>query len=247
MEAIAAVCSVDLEAQPLLRRLGGTKSRTVGFRKCHSRRLGDQKAFVLVGGMGKTNAAQALTALLEREKVSAVVGFGVGGAYLNAGPEVGEVAIASSEHYGDEGVETPNGWLSCEGIGIPLVVGERASYYNSFPIDPLIFDRLPDILRENSRPFRFGAFVTVSCCSGSAERGSSIAARFNAICESMEGAAYAHIATLYGIPYLEVRGISNRVTDRNLADWRLDEGAEAAAEVVERIIRAWSTLTASVG
>jgi futalosine hydrolase len=35
----------------------------------------------------------------------------------------------------------------------------------------------------------------------------------------MEGAAVAQIAALYGIPMLEVRGISNMVEDRDLRRW----------------------------
>jgi nucleoside phosphorylase len=46
----------------------------------------------------------------------------------------------------------------------------------------------------------------------------------------MEGAAVAHVAHLHRIPVGEVRGISNIVTDRNTASWRLQEAAQAAQE-----------------
>jgi futalosine hydrolase len=48
----------------------------------------------------------------------------------------------------------------------------------------------------------------------------------------MEGAAYAHVAAIYDLPYIEVRGISNLVTDRELEGWRLRDAAEAAAHAV---------------
>jgi futalosine hydrolase len=66
--------------------------------------------------------------------------------------------------------------------------------------------------------------------------GDELHARFDALCESMEGAAAAQICALYGIPFLEVRGISNLVEDRNRAAWRLAEAAGAAHRVVLRLL-----------
>jgi futalosine hydrolase len=85
-----------------------------------------------------------------------------------------------------------------------------------------------------------GPFVTVSTCSGTAARGAVLERRFGAICETMEGAAYAHVARLYGVPYLEVRGISNLVEDRDVAVWRLQEAARAAADAVATIVSRWA-------
>ena len=44
---------------------------------------------------------------------------------------------------------------------------------------------------------------------------------------------YAHVAALHNLPYLELRGISNLVEDRDLSRWRLNEAAvNVAASVV---------------
>ena len=64
-------------------------------------------------------------------------------------------------------------------------------------------------------------------------------ARFSAIAESMEGAAYAHVAALYDIPFVEVRGISNLVEDRDLSRWKLADAAAVAARAVEQIVACW--------
>ena len=37
----------------------------------------------------------------------------------------------------------------------------------------------------------------------------------------MEGAAAAHLCRLYGVPFLELRGISNQVEDRQVEQWNL--------------------------
>ena len=85
-------------------------------------------------------------------------------------------------------------------------------------------------------PCRRGKFVTVSSCSGTASRGEELWRRHRALCENMEGAAAAHVALLWGVDCLEVRGISNMVEDRNPASWEIDRAAEAAQRFVLKFI-----------
>jgi futalosine hydrolase len=239
MDPIVLICAAPLEAKPMLERLAVIERLSVTRREAYRGRLQGLPVVLLVGGMGKTNAAHALTALLERERVRGVLGFGVAGAYAGSALKVGEIALATSEHYGDEGVETPRGWISCEGIGIPLATRAGADLFNDFPVDRPGLDRATEVLADAGIHYVSGPFVTVSSCSGTAARGDVLAARFGAICESMEGAAYAHVALLYDLPFLEVRGVSNPVEDRDLSRWRLDAGAEAAAEAAHRVACAW--------
>lgn len=198
--------------------------------------LGGREILLVTGGMGKTNAAQALTALLERHEAEAVVGFGVGGAYPSSGLEVADVALAAAEIYADEGVVTPDGWIPTNSIGIPLARVAAGELYNEFPVDAPRLAAAADALRAAGIRTSTGAFATVSTCSGTSVRGAEIADRHAAVCETMEGAAYAHVAALYGLPFLEVRGISNLVEDRDLSTWRLAEAAESAARALEIIV-----------
>jgi futalosine hydrolase len=55
----------------------------------------------------------------------------------------------------------------------------------------------------------------------------------------MEGAAVAQVAALHDIPWLEVRGISNIVEDRDLKKWNIPLAAEAAQKAVARILKGW--------
>lgn len=236
MHPFVLICAVDLEARPLIARIEGLESFIIGRRSAYRGLLADREVVVIPGGMGKTNAAQSLTAVLEQHSAAGIVGFGVGGAYVGAGPEPGEIAVATAQYYGDEGVATPDGWLSCEGIGIPLLEGEAARYFNRFPVDDAGVLKVMEVLPNAMA----GPFVTVSTCSGTTERGAELAARFAAICETMEGAAFAHVAALYGIPYQEVRGISNLVEDRDRSRWRLAEAAEAASGAVVSVLAAWN-------
>ncbi len=239
---LALVCSVALEAEPVLAALGDARPVVVGRRAAVEGRAGGQPVIVIPGGMGKTNAAQALTALLETRGASGVIDFGVGGAYPGSGLQPGGVALATAEIYGDEGVAAPAGWLTTEEIGIPLLQTEGVRSFNDFPIDPALTASALRALRAAGVSATTGPFVTVSCCSGTAARGEEIARRFGAVCESMEGAACAHVAALYGVPFLELRGVSNLVEDRDLTRWKLRDAARAAAEGVVVLARAWRHL-----
>jgi futalosine hydrolase len=231
------VCSVRLEMEPILRQMADlveiAHSRLSAWRGT----LADYPVLAVVAGMGKTNAARATTAVLERFRVDRVIGFGVAGAYPGSGLDVGGLGLATREHYGDEGVLTRDGWRGCEEIGIPLLTTAEAQHFNDFPVDTGWLDAGLSALRAAGTACVSGPFVTVSTCSGTRARGDELARRFDAICETMEGAAYAHVAALYGLPFLEIRGISNLVEDRNLAGWRLPEAAAAAAGALPHLVQ----------
>jgi futalosine hydrolase len=246
MAVLALICSVDLEAAPLRERMRGTRSLVVGRRPATAGALGDTPVVLLAGGMGKTNAAQAATALLETTAVAGVVSFGVGGAFVGSGLQPGDVALATGEIYGDEGVDTPGGWISTESIGIPLVehAGGRRCF-NEFTLAAGLVEGAARALADQQIVVRTGPFVTVSCCSGTLARGAELERRFGALCETMEGAAVAHVCTLYEVPFLELRGISNLVTDRDLSSWRLREAADAAARAAAVVAGAWPSLNSN--
>lgn len=236
---LGLVCSVALEAEPILPFLVRSHEVWIGRKAGWRGELAGIPVILLPAGIGKANAAHGLTALLEREPVRGVIGFGVGGAYAGAGLGVGEVALASAEMYGDEGVEAPGGWLSTEGIGIPLLERGESRQFNEFPLDRARVAQAHAALEGGGIRVHAGPFVTVSCCSGTAARGAELSERFAGVCENMEGAAMAHVAALYEVPFLEVRGISNPVEDRDLSRWRLREAAESAGRAVRILVRTW--------
>jgi len=234
---LALVCSVPFECERLRAALDGVEDVLVGRKPGWAGRLDGSDVILLPGGMGKTNAAHALTALLETRAVSGVIGFGIGGAYPGSGMEIGSIALATSAIYGDEGVEAPDGWISTEAIGIPLWRAEGTPRFNDFPLDAALVESARAALEHAGMNVRTGPFVTVSACSGTGALGRERAARFGAVCEGMEGAALAHVAAIYQVPFLELRAVSNHVEDRDMSRWRIREAAEAAEAAVRVVAR----------
>lgn len=72
---------------------------------------------------------------------------------------------------------------------------------------------------------------------GTSENGKLMRRRFDGICENMEGAAAAHICAMYGVPMVEVRGISNIIEDRDLKKWEINRAALNCNKVVMELVR----------
>jgi futalosine hydrolase len=237
---LALVCSVPFECERLRGALTGAAETRIGRKPAWTAELDGVPVVLLAGGMGKTNAAHALTALLETQPVRGVIGFGIGGAYPGSGLDVGGIALATRAVYGDEGVQAPGGWMSTEGIGIPLWRDGESAVFNDFALDGTRVEHARAVLASSGYVVRTGPFVTVSCCSGTAALGMEMARRVpGALCEGMEGAALAHVAAIYEVPLLELRAVSNLVEDRDMSRWRIRDAAEAAQEAVRVLVRAW--------
>lgn len=187
-------------------------------------------------GAGKVNAAHSATLLLENYDIEKLVLFGIGGAYERSGLDIGDIAIAETENYGEEGVITSDGWKPVDFIGIPLLKKEK-EYYNSYPMDPDLRGQAAFASKNCGFNVRSGNFITVSTCSGTQLAGEFLRKRFNGLCENMEGAAVAHICTMYDIPMVEVRGISNIIEDRDMNRWDIEKAAANCNKTVLELIR----------
>src|SRR5659263_414145 len=185
-------------------------------------------------GIGKVNAAHTVTLLLEEQKPDILLLFGIGGAYAKTG--IGDVVIAESENYGEEGVMTPAGWKPMESIGLPLLKNDL-EYFNTFAMDGKLSQLAIKASKDIGLKVHSGNFITVSQCSGTRKIGEIIRERFNGICENMEGAAVAHICAKYGVPIIEIRGISNIIEDRDLTKWNIPLAVSNCSKAVNEVIR----------
>lgn len=240
---IALLAALPLETELLRRRLAPCEVRDCSGFELYRGRLFGQALSMLHCGVGKANAAAAATTLLLGGGAEAVLLLGCGGAYPESGLAVGDLVLATEEVYGDEGVQTADGFLDMASLGFSLVQHGRERYYNRFPLDPLLLERARPLLEgfcaDSGNRFACGPCVTVSTCSGTAAAGEILARRTGGLCENMEGAAVAQVCARFGVPLLELRGISNLVEDRDLSRWNLPAGAAAAQEGALALLEFW--------
>ncbi len=229
---IAIVAAVSAETALLRKSLSPCEVRRCGARELFLGSLFGQKVALLHSGIGKINAASAVTALLETIKPEAVIVTGCAGAYPGSSLEVGDLALASEEILADEGVITPQGFTDFAALGFPLLEHGGPLMEQRFPADPHLSASARPLIEaaviKAGAKLATGPFVTVSTCSGTDQAAQAMVERTGGICENMEGAAVAQICRLYEVPFFELRGISNRVENRDLDRWDLPAGAKIA-------------------
>ncbi len=239
---IALLCSVSAEAELLLSKTSVTGTTTLGSKSVIEGVLSNQRIVLCVGGMGKVNVAHAATLMISNFDPRVLVVFGVGGAYHSSGATVGDIALASEEIAGDEGVLTSEGFKDTEFIGVALVRSDHARRYNRFPVSVGHLRKAQQALSRTQAcapPVHTGTFITVSMCTGTSHRAKELEERYHGLCENMEGAAVAQVAELHGLPWLEVRGISNIVEARDLGKWDIQTAAVAVQMAVQQILEGW--------
>lgn len=220
-KTLGMIVAVPLEVDIIARSLKGARGKSPGGLTWHTGRLGRFETVSVVSGIGKTNAAHAATVLIRNFSPSLVVNFGIGGSYPSLGLKLGDIAVASKEVYADEGVLLKGGFRTLQLIDIPLFKTGRRRYFNEFPVDAGLSGQMMEAARVGGFRAREGIFATVSTCTGTRERAEELSKRFDAICENMEGAAVAHNCLIYGIPFVEVRGISNIAQQRDTSKWEV--------------------------
>lgn len=231
MPNIALITPTSVESDDIRRKIKPSPDQKQGV--LSKGYLHDNPVIFSHCGVGKVNAAHSTTIILEKEKIDILIHFGIAGAYSTA--SVGDIAVAKSENYGEEGVMTCEGWRSMEFTGFPLL--KKGEFFNTFRTDRKLC-QLAVITSKNCGLNTFsGHFITVSQCSGTRKSGEIIRKRFNGLCENMEGAAVAHICAIYGIPMIEVRGISNMVEDRDMKKWNIPLAVSNCNKVVSELVR----------
>ena len=185
-------------------------------------------------GVGKVNAAHSTTLILENNEIDFLLLFGIAGAYSDAA--IGDVVVAESENYGEEGVMTGEGWKPMDFTGFTLVKN-KIEYFNTFLMDRKLLKLAINASKDIGLNTHAGHFITVSQCSGTRISGDIMQKRFNGLCENMEGAAVAHICSMYSIPVIEIRGISNIIEDRDMKKWNIPLAVSNCNKAVSELVR----------
>jgi futalosine hydrolase len=235
LKTIVVTAATIAELSLLAEEMGAVAKRIRGVPGIYEKIFPEKRVILAETGMGKVNAALSTVSLVCACNPDLLVNTGCAGAYEESGLSVGDLALACTEIYGDEGVQTLTGWQPLDYIGIPLVEIGGKRYFNEIPLAFSPAEKALRFAEMCGTGLMKGRFVTVSTCSGTSARGAELAGRYKAICENMEGAALAHVALCYGLECLEIRGVSNMVENRDLSRWDIGK----AAENVQRFILAF--------
>ena len=78
--------------------------------------------------------------------------------------------------------------------------------------------------------------ITVNTAHGHERSIAAVVERLHPQVESMEGAAFMYACLMHGVPFAQIRAVSNVVERRNRSAWKVQEAIEALAVAVAEIV-----------
>ena len=222
---ILFAAATPFEIQPLLNYLNKKfiPSGHFAFQK------GEMEASVLVTGVGLPLMAYGMGKVLAGKEVHLAINAGIAGA-LNRGLQIGDVVQVASERFADLGVqEASGGFTDVHELG--LIEANEGPFAEG------------KLVNEAASQFAFlpaAQGISVNKVHGYPPDIEAIRAKYpEAEVESMEGAAFFYACLSEGIPFLEIRAISNYVEARNRENWDIPLAIERLNGVLVELVESF--------
>ncbi|SBV28441.1 futalosine hydrolase [Micromonospora krabiensis] len=190
--------------------------------------VADPTVTVAPVGVGPAVAGAATARLLALAEAAgrpyrAVVSAGVAGGFTDH-VAVGGTVLGTASIAADLGAESPEGFIPIDDLGMPPALLGTGSTVTADP-------ELLAALRATLPTATVGPVLTVTTVTGTAASTEALRRRHpEAVAEAMEGYGVAVAAAQAGLPFAELRTISNPVGPRDRDAWRLREALAALTE-----------------
>jgi futalosine hydrolase len=169
---------------------------------------------VITTGVGMVATAARCARALAQTRYDLALNLGVCGTF-DAALELGDVVHVVRDTMPELGAEDGDRFLTLGELGLvddgagPLLDGDLV---NAAPPANAVLAALPPVRG-----------ITVNTVHGNPQSIAAIVERLHPQVESMEGAAFMYACLLAGVPFAQVRAVSNRVERRHRSSWRMDE------------------------
>ena len=164
-----------------------------------------------ITGVGLMAATFSLTKVLLEKEYELVLQAGVAGSFVPAFPP-GALAVVQQEYLGDLGAEDHSIFKDIFELG--LLGQDEMPFQNKALVNAMATYPFQKMLPAVTA-------ITVHTVSGHAPTIAARARKFGAVLESMEGAALHYVCLKLGIPFLQLRAVSNFVEPRNRNNWQM--------------------------
>ena len=186
-----------------------------------SYRLGDHDVDVLTTGVGMIATAAWCSRTFAADHYDLALNVGLCGSF-NASLAAPDVVHVTSDRIAELGAEDGDDFLTIHQLQL---LGE-----NEFPFDRgMLVNANPPQLPPLAA-LRSVTGITVNTVHGNERSIAAIRDRFDPDVESMEGAAFMYASLVAGVPFAQVRAVSNAVVRRNRNEWKIDEAIRALGE-----------------
>jgi futalosine hydrolase len=174
-------------------------------------------------------ATYALTRATLIERPEIIIQAGVAGA-IDIKLALSSVVAVKSEVVGDCGVKEGGCFRSV--FDLKLLNGETRPWINAKLVNS------NGILTDCVLPLVEA--VTVNEISTTQDRIDYYSTNLSAQIESMEGAALHYVGLQQGIPFLQIRSLSNFIGERDKGQWQLEKAIDSLNRELQRILQTLS-------
>jgi futalosine hydrolase len=171
------------------------------------------------------NAALEMGAALSRHEITGVVNLGLAGSYDLEKAPLGSCVT---------GLDPTDCLADDTGFPFPQWEGRGQRVVRRIGLDPVAAAWSLELMLPSGQ--RMGTALTVAGVTGSRDRARILAGRFDALTESMEGFAIALACATRGLPFLEVRTISNAVGERDRDKWKLKQALQGLGAMLAKLL-----------
>ena len=186
-----------------------------------SYRFGDHDVDVLTTGVGMIATAAWCSRTFAAEHYDLALNVGLCGSF-DASIAAPDVVHVTADRIAELGAEDGDAFLTIHQLQL---LGE-----NEFPFDGgLLVNTNPPALPPLTT-LRSVTGITVNTVHGNERTIAAVRDRYDPDVESMEGAAFMYSSLIAGVPFAQVRAVSNAVVRRNRGTWRLDAAIQALGE-----------------
>ncbi len=217
MMKVLLVVATYKEVMPLLENY--QKNINPGLKRYHLEK-GNLKLDVLITGVGAVHTVYNMMKTLDKD-VDLVVNMGIAGSFQRD-LKIGQIVNVTQEEFGDIGIEDKNSFHSLFDKG--LMNPNEKPYENGVIQNRFLY---PSDMIKKLQPVKG---LTVNTTHGSYASVNHLMQNFQADIETMEGAAFGYVCTSEGLPWIQLRSISNYVTNRELAEWDVAGAIESLTE-----------------
>ena len=198
------------------------KARKVSFFEYE---LNSNHIFPMVLGVGSFMTGYGM-AKSPTKGMDMAIQIGIGGSF-DKSLELGTVVEVSTDQFAD--------------IGVSEADGRFTSAFDLGLIDANTFPFSNEIVTANNKNLSVSApkvhGITVNRVTGTEDEIVQIRQKYpNAVCESMEGAAFLYACRMLDLPGTQLRSISNYIEPRNRDNWKVELALERVSGYVVEIL-----------
>jgi futalosine hydrolase len=220
---ILIVAATDMEVAPLVSELGTTSK---GPRIAAYVRAG-HAIDLLTTGVGMVATAAWCSRTLTGQQYDLALNVGLCGAFDRALP-LGRTVHVVSDRIAELGAEDHDAFLTIQDL---TLVGA-----DEFPFcgGRVVARNPPSCPALRGLPPVAG--ITVNTVHGCETSIAAVVGRFAPQVESMEGAAFMYACAIHGVPFAQIRAVSNVVEPRNRAGWRISDATRSLTDAAIAIL-----------